>query len=96
LFIINYKEIKKILKRKGNRKSFTQLLKLELNEEIEQRNNELGKKDLLKETLLFFSDNLESNKRIKAKTFFKVFAKKALDHHECWVTPEELYETLIR
>ena len=88
--------IKKILKRKGNRKTFTQLLKLGLNEEVEQRNNGLDKKDLLEETLLLFSNNLDSTKKIKARTFFRVFARIALDHHDYWLTPEELYETLIK
>ncbi len=97
MLVVNYKKTKEILKHNSNKKKFLQILKQCLNEEAQERNEgELTEKNILKETLLFFSKDLTSYEEIRAETFFRVLAKQALNNHDCWETPEELYKKLIK
>ena len=95
MIVTNYRKAREVLKRSSNKKKFLQLLKQGLKEEVQQRNAGREKIDFLKEVLGWFSETINSPGEIKARTFFRVLARQALDHHDQWVEPEDLYEKLI-
>ena len=96
LIVTNYKKARETLSNKGNKKKFLQLLKQGLKEESSQRNAGREEVDFLLKTLEWFSKDVSSSKEVSAGTFFRVLARQALDHHDYWLTPEELYEKLIQ